>query len=544
MKKVLTFAALILSTFLLSCSEDIKSGDDVWAEIFGQSSSSSYLSSSSGGSSSSSSNGTSSSSDGGTSSSSESQEIGQVGEDGRFIDPRDGKRYKFEPGPNGRIWMSENLNYSRNNTLGYCYGVEIDVVANPHQDASGCNNGYGRVYEYAVAIDRNSPQGLCPAGWHIPSTVEWNGLISGGVMSPGFYIKAGNYNTNINYDLGWKERGESGFYWTSSGNTYLAYLINHPPEVQTGASAVDYFSVRCIADGDIAFECNGVSYSPATQFCSGGSVYAKCGGKEYTPSDQFCSGTSVYEKCGGAVYDPAKQGCQGTNVRSKCGTYLYDPSTHFCSGNTPYAKCGGEEYNPANEECVGDVVVPIVSPSNSSAASSITYGGQTYRTVKIGTQTWFAENLNYNPGTGTSSCYNGQASYCETYGRLYDWSTAKTVCPTGWHLPNQAEWEALLSYVQSTSGCTNCDAAKLKATSGWNSNRNGTDEYGFSALPGGFVYPPSSFRDVGYSSSWWSSTENESNGDAYNLGIAYNEEYARWYSNIKTHLLSVRCVQN
>ena len=181
-----------------------------------------------------------------------------------FIDPRDCKPYKFETSPkDGRIWMSENLNYSRNNTLGYCYGVDVDKAENPHQDAPGCDGGYGRVYEYATAIDRNLPQGLCPPGWHIPSTVEWSSIIdayNSRIMSLGFYIYPGNYNTNSEYlPLGWKEKDKSGFYWTSSGNTYFTGFWDGPLssyyeissavlESQEGASSTDKFSVRCLQD--------------------------------------------------------------------------------------------------------------------------------------------------------------------------------------------------------------------------------------------------------------------------------------------------------
>src|SRR5215469_10890371 len=90
---------------------------------------------------------------------------------------------------------------------------------------------------------------------------------------------------------------------------------------------------------------------------------------------------------------------------------------------------------------------------------AITYGSftdsrdsKTYRTVVIGTQTWMAENLNYN-ATG-SKCYNDSTQYCDLYGRLYDWTTAMAgvssssanpsgvlgICPVGWHLPSDAEW--------------------------------------------------------------------------------------------------------
>jgi len=196
-----------------------------------------------------------------TSSSSESQDD-QI-EDNVFIDPRDGKKYRLEVAPNGKIWMIENLNYSRDNTLGYCYGVDIDGD-NPHRDSTSCDNGYGRNYDYATAIDGNPPQGLCPKGWHIPNNAEWNPMIIESrtpprEMSRDFYIHSGNYNINAMYPpIGWKEREESGFYWTSSGNDYFIGFWDGPlcrrsyyeciVEAETGASASDYFSIRCIQD--------------------------------------------------------------------------------------------------------------------------------------------------------------------------------------------------------------------------------------------------------------------------------------------------------
>jgi len=115
--------------------------------------------------------------------------------------------------------------------------------------------------------------------------------------------------------------------------------------------------------------------------------------------------------------------------------------------------------------------------------------GEKYKTVRIGKQTWMAENLNYN-ATG-SKCYDNKPVNCDKYGRLYNWSAAQSACPVGWHLPSDSEWTRLTDFVGSSAG------KKLKSTRDWNKNGNGTDEYGFSALPGGNGNSNGYFDNVG-----------------------------------------------
>jgi uncharacterized protein (TIGR02145 family) len=130
--------------------------------------------------------------------------------------------------------------------------------------------------------------------------------------------------------------------------------------------------------------------------------------------------------------------------------------------------------------------------------------GKTYRKVRIGDQVWMAENLNYKPKTGRSWCYSNSDSYCAQYGRLYDWETAKTVCPNGWHLPSREEWNELVIYAGDYDG------RKLKSVNGWDyysDSYYGTDAYGFSALPGGYRGPDDKFYIASSCGYWWSATE-------------------------------------
>jgi len=172
---------------------------------------------------------------------------------------------------------------------------------------------------------------------------------------------------------------------------------------------------------------------------------------------------------------------------------------------------------------------------------AVTCGNQTYKTVEIGNQIWMAENLNYD--VSGSKCYDNSESNCTTYGRLYNWNTALKVCPEGWHLPSDVEWTALTNYIENSSGCSDCAGTKLKTNSGWHNNGNGTDDYGFSALPGG--YTNGQFHDfVGYYGFWWSSSNESKSSNAYTRLIYCNDsQVIEDYASTRIWL-SVRCIQD
>ena len=162
---------------------------------------------------------------------------------------------------------------------------------------------------------------------------------------------------------------------------------------------------------------------------------------------------------------------------------------------------------------------------------------QTYITVDIGSQTWMAENLNYET-EDHSWWYNNSSANGDIYGRLYTWYMANGVCPNGWHLPTDDEWKTM----EMALGMTD-QGMKLKSTTGWNIGGNGTDEVGFSALPGGHCYYSWDFNRIGYIGNWWSATD-ESSVTAWNRWLIYDSDEVHRSFFGKMYGLSVRCVKD
>ena len=205
---------------------------------------------------------------------------------------------------------------------------------------------------------------------------------------------------------------------------------------------------------------------------------------------------------------------------------------------------------------------------------TITYGGQVYNTVLIGTKCWLKENLNVGtmiPGSQDMAdnstiekyCYENNPSNCETYGGLYQWNEmmqyntqqgVKGICPSGWHIPTDDELKILEGTVDSQYGVGDpewngigvrgFDACfHLKSTAGWYGNGNGDDSFGFTALPGGYRTYYGSFGGLGNYADFWSSTEsNGSHAWGRSLGYDY-DKVLRGYSN-KTNGFSARCLQD
>ena len=200
--------------------------------------------------------------------------------------------------------------------------------------------------------------------------------------------------------------------------------------------------------------------------------------------------------------------------------------------------------------------------------------GKVYKTVKIGYQVWMAENLNYADSITTPSlkgrswCYDNELKNCDVSGRLYTWvaaidsvklatdadnplncgyemtcklpETVQGICPSGWHLPSKKEWNTLIT---AAGGETKAGKA-LKSTTGWNDDGNGTDAYGFSAIPAGRKRNGEPFTSAeGDFGEFWSATESYTT-DAYQLTLNHSHDGASMYSYGKPGAFSVRCLQD
>jgi uncharacterized protein (TIGR02145 family) len=192
----------------------------------------------------------------------------------------------------------------------------------------------------------------------------------------------------------------------------------------------------------------------------------------------------------------------------------------------------------------------------------------TYTTVSIGNQCWMKENLRtrlYNDGTaipdGTANTGWGQLTtgahsenvavtgYASTYGYSYNWyaakgiatagsTTYKNICPTGWHVPTDAEWTTLTTYLGGSPG-----TQMKKNDALWTTN-SGTNSSGFSALPGGGRFTNGFFDNLNYNAYFWSATENEYEGYAWLRDVVnFSGDVNRNYEEMSFGA-SVRCLKD
>ena len=250
---------------------------------------------------------------------------------------------------------------------------------------------------------------------------------------------------------------------------------------------------------------------------------------EELSSDEETSGSSS-SRVGKSSAKVSSSSSIAVDYNAFCGATPYDSTTHFCD--------------------IRDSAV--------------------YAMVRIGSQTWMAENLNYEYKVEGASfgncCYVNSADSCAKYGKLYTWPAAmdsastgcgygsecdadtgavQGVCPNGWHLPSRTEWDTL--FAATIVGGQSVAGTALKSETGWYDGSAiyvpGTNSSGFSALPSGNRGDNGIFYYAGRYAGFWSSSENGPEG-AYTMRLSYDNAEANLRYGNKYDGFSVRCVKD
>ena len=488
-----------------------------------------------------------------------------------FTDERNGQTYQTVK-IGGLTWLAGNLNYPTEKGS-WCYDG----------DDSKCAE-YGRLYDWKTAL------AVCPPGWRLPDTADWNDLVeaAGGPYEAGKKLKAkSNWNKkgngtddygfsalpggNRSYAVSFNDAGYNGYWWTASetasGNAYHRSMQYTNYSVNEGDIRKDFgFSVRCVAGeskaadieiDDISISVFGVDEEDLKKYKSYESFIKN---DEYAQRIAFVPNVPVKDFSWlsmGVMDDPdadevvyeikevlytlkeltpqkplvvswvevGMMSAFGYSYRDRDGKIKYFMGQAANYGGDP------EEYDgPAF------LIYPFTPPKRAE--------DEDYKLTTIGGQEWFSQNLRHR--NGSSWCPEKDKANCEKYGRLYDWNSAMTACPKGYHLPTDDEWAKLIA----AAGGSETAGKKLKSASGWkesgwNYGGNGTDDYGFSALPGGSRLANGTYGGTaGKFGYWWTATE--SGGDrAYFRSMLYtSDEAGGGKTNDKGNGFAVRCLRD
>jgi uncharacterized protein (TIGR02145 family) len=488
-----------------------------------------------------------------------------------------------------QVWMAENLRTTKYNDGSL---IPLEIENNNWEERSGpayCwyNNDstnyaetYGALYNWHTI----NTSILCPSGWHIPADDEWTELtdfledknIDGNKLNEiGFKTPPGGYRSSNGafFNIGF-----TGYWWSS---TYLS--------VSTGAACNRFKSNNNYSDINRSFNDMSSGYS------------ARCISNNL-PENKPINISPIDKSIFQSITPTLKWSCNITKGKTiSYAVYLdsIDASTLVSEGqNDTFYTSESINFNTIyywkvvaidgdGNETSGEVWSFKTTSDSSIIGTLSDIDGNTYRTITIGNQTWMEENIRttrYADGTfiplvtdntkwtdfddnNTDKGYcwynNDSARYANTYGALYNFAAATNsdssssiigaqgVCPSGWHLPSDQEWKVLEMYIGMSQAEADTmdwrgtnEGTLLKATNRWKNDGNGSDNHGFSALPGGSrTCIDGSYDYNGNTGYWWSSSES-SNSTAYLRILESIYPEIRRVIYYKSYGFSVRCIKD
>ena len=389
---------------------------------------------------------------------------------GNFRDSRDGQTYKTVK-IGEQTWMAENLRYKIKGSSQY-YN---------RRDSIG---KYGRLYNWNLAMK------ACPAGWRLPDTSDWNTLTS--TVGEGI---AGNV---LKSKSGWMCK--NGYHVQNDNGIFVYRCIS----AGDGSDKYGFSAYPTALRKEYLFAYKDKPYLKESAFWSStetneNEAYSTRLFYDHDDADPYYANRTKEELSVRCVKDKARK--RISSSRSNFYSFMRNYNDKKIVG-----KFGS--YGKTRELILTQLNELAEKKASSIAKGEITdiRDGQTYKTVKIGWQTWMAENLKFK--MDSSSCYQNADSNCTEFGRFYQWDDAIAACPAGWHLPDSVEWSMLIH----TAGGKDSASKALKSTKGWSGHGNGTDKFGFSAVPASATF-------LGLDAEFWSASEKDS-ARSYNFGLA------------------------
>ena len=291
-----------------------------------------------------------------------------------------------------------------------------------------------------------------------------------------------------------------------------------------------------------------------------------CNGMPFDNTKNFCYEDKLYPRCEGATYNPNEKGCFRNTLYPKCSI----ASTRGTCVDNTLLRCRQEG---EGDEYIKDPLVGMKCEANGKIVGKTKdpRDGKEYEIAQIGRQIWLAENLNFQTTAESLNkgvCYGENPSNCNVYGMLYDWATAMglpnncnftdedpcspqadlwgAICPPDFYIPKNDDWQKLVDYAGGNSIAGN----RLKSTSGWSFNGNGTDSYGFNALPGGYYYQlqdgfsegPDNKENKNSVAKWWTNTQQPKPNAYFWMMISSDTEIRNYHQSKGPNKAYVRCL--